>query len=320
MIQRPENVWLIYDSRTEGLKSGEESRYIKQLEYSFGLPVKRFVAVSDLLPVKPEESIAKTAEHVALIREKELSASTLQSYLYCPAKFYYQVVEGLKTEDEVAESLDAGMLGNVFHRVMQALYKGKAILSVAHLEALRKDTSRLRQMIRAEVLNQMHSMEVTGRNLVLEEVILDYVQNTLKQDAALLTGTGSGGFRIIGLEQRMRMDWNGFHFKGFIDRMDSYRDGEVRIVDYKTGRVEDDDILITDENAAAVVEKLFGESNARRPKIALQLFLYDLMAHADVSLQGQRVVNSIYSTARLYTGALPDCPESPEFIRLCSPK
>ena len=31
MIQRSENVWLIYDSRTEGLKSGEESRYIKQL-------------------------------------------------------------------------------------------------------------------------------------------------------------------------------------------------------------------------------------------------------------------------------------------------
>ena len=318
MIQRPERVWLLYDSRTEGLKSGEESRYIKQLEYSFGLPVKRFVATADLLPVEPAGSIPKTEEHVKVIREKELSASTLQSYLFCPAKFYYQVVEGLQTEDEVAESLDAGMLGNVFHHVMQRLYKDKTVVTPADLDALQKDTAHLRQLIREEVLDQMHSIEVTGRNLVLEEVILDYVLNTLKHDAKLLADAGSPGFRIIGLEQKRKMEWNGFRFKGFVDRIDSYKNGEVRIVDYKTGKVEDDEILITDTNAATVVDKLFGPSNSHRPKIALQLFLYDLLAHADASLAGNTVVNSIYSTARLYTGALPDCPENAAFIRLTS--
>ena len=316
MIQRPERVWLLYDSRTEGLKSGEESRYIKQLEYSFGLPVKRYVATSDLLPVEPAGSIPKTDEHVKIIREKELSASTLQSYLYCPAKFYYQVVEGLQTEDEVAESLDAGMLGTVFHHVMYRLYKDKDIVTAADLDSLQKDTAHLRKLIREEVLDQMHSIEVTGRNLVLEEVILDYVLSTLKHDAKLLADAGSPGFRFFGLEKKRRMEWNGFRFKGFVDRIDSYKDGEVRIVDYKTGKVEDDDILITDTNAATVVDKLFGESNQHRPKIALQLFIYDLLAHAYPDLAGNTIVNSIYSTARLYTGALPDCPESAEFVRL----
>ena len=98
--------------------------------------------------------------------------------------------------------------------------------------------------------------------------------------------------------------------------MDSYRSGELRIVDYKTGKVEDEDILITDSNAAAVVDKLFGPSNSGRPKIALQLFVYGLFAHADPSLRDQRVVNTIYSTGRLYTGSLPEVPESPEFTRL----
>ena len=316
MIQRAERVWLLYDSRTEGLKTGEESRYIKQLEYSSTLKVKRFIATSALLPVDAEGSIPKTPADVQLIREKELSASSLQSYLYCPAKFYYQVVQGLQTEEDVAESLDAGMLGNVFHRVMQKLYRGKTLVTAAHLEALQKDTARLRRLIRSEVLEQMHSIEVSGRNLVLEEVILDYVQRTLRHDAGLLAASSSAGFRIMGLEQKRRMEWNGFHFKGFVDRIDSYRNGEVRIVDYKTGRVEDDEILITDDNAAAVVDKLFGESNVHRPKIALQLFLYDLFAHADAALDGQTLVNSIYSTTRLYTGALPDCPESAEFSRL----
>ena len=80
--------------------------------------------------------------------------------------------------------------------------------------------------------------------------------------------------------------------------------------------MEDDDILITDDNAAEVVEKLFGESNKGRPKIALQLFMYDLFAHADPSLKDRPIVNSIYSTGRLYTGPLPDMPESPAFTSL----
>ena len=319
MIQRAEHVWLLYDSRTEGLKSGEESRYIKQLEYHFHLPLERLVASAEMHPVTVEDAIPKTEAHVQAIREGVLSASVLQSYLYCQARFYYQAVEHLQAEDEVAESLDAGMLGNVFHKVMQQLYDME-LVTPAYLQATRKDTDRLKRLIRAAVLSEMNSVEVSGRNLVLEEVLLGYVRATLKHDIDLLAGSGSAGFRIIGLELRRETTFEGFRIKGYIDRMDSYKEGEVRIVDYKTGKVEDDDLLITDQNAAGVVEKLFGDSNSGRPKIALQLFVYGLFAHADPKLKGARVLNSIYSTGRLYTGALPDVAESPEFIRLVREK
>lgn len=312
MLQRPEKVWLVCDSRTEGLKSGEESRYIKQLEYHFGWKLNRLTAASAIHPTEPSGDIPKTEEHVRIIREKELSATTLQSYLACPAKFYFQVVQGLQKEDEVAESLDAGMLGNVFHHVMQKLYKGKEVVTRADIKEMKGDSARLRRLIREEVLQEMHSIEVTGRNLVLEEVILDYVQRTLGHDAALLKEAGSEGFRIIGLEKREKKDFEGFHFKGFIDRMDSYRPGQLRIVDYKTGKVEDEEVYITDQNAAAVVEKLFSPVNKGRPKIALQLFLYDYFArHYSMPL-----VNAIYSTSRLYVGDMPEVPESKEFSRL----
>ena len=319
MIQRPEHVWLLYDSRTEGLKSGEESRYIKQLEYHFHLPLERLVASAPIHPVTVEDTIPKTETHVQAIRNGVLSASVLQSYLYCPARFYYQFVEQLQVDDEVAESLDAGMLGNVFHKVMKQLYDVD-LVTPAYLVATEKDMDKLRRLIRAAVLEEMHSVEVSGRNLVLEEVLLGYVRATLKHDINLLANAGSAGFRIIGLEQRRETTFDGFRIKGYIDRMDSYKEGEVRIVDYKTGKVEDDDILITDENAASVVEKLFGESNNGRPKIALQLFVYGVLAHADPKLKGAQVLNSIYSTGRLYTGALPDVAESPEFIRLMREK
>ena len=351
MIQRPEHVWLVYDNRTEGLKNGEESRYIKQLEYHFRWPLERCAATASIKTVEEETDIPKTPEHVQIIRQKQLSASTLQSYLACPAKFYYQVVEGLKAADDVSESLDAGMLGNVFHHVMQKLYTGKKFYSRASVEALKKDTARIRKLIREEVLDQMHSIEVTGRNLVLENILQGYVEETLAHDVQLLEQAGSEGFRIIGLEVEVHCSIDGFNFIGFIDRLDSYKPGQVRIVDYKTGHVADNELLIDDANAATVVQQLFDPETKSRPKIALQLFLYDHMVgqiagyagndgngvrHAGNDGNGVRharpdrasslipgldpgspvqLVNSIYSTARLYSQPLPDVPVSEEFSK-----
>ena len=315
MIQRPERVWLLYDSRTEGLKTGEESRFVKQLEYHFHLKVEKMVVTEKMFSVKGEDPILKTAEDVRKIREGTLSASVIQNYLKCPAKFYYQFVKGLKTDDEVAESLDAGMLGNVFHQVMRELYD-RTVVSPSYLQELLRDSAGIRKRIRSSVLEQMRSIEVGGRNLVLEEVILDYVLSTLRYDRQLLLTSGSEGFRILGLEKVFQMDFEGFHLKGFVDRIDSYRPGEVRIVDYKTGKVEDEDLLITDENAAKVVEKLFSPESKKRPKIALQLFIYGLFAHGDPDLGSRKLLNAIYSTAWLYTRDLPEVSESPEFLRL----
>ena len=87
-----------------------------------------------------------------------------------------------------------------------------------------------------------------------------------------------------------------------------------------TGHVEDDDILITDKNAQAVVDKLFGESNTGRPKIALQLYLYGKFARNGILHEGEKVVNSIYSTAKLLTTPLPDVEENETFVDLMDEK
>ena len=315
LLQRASKVWLVYDSRTEGLQSGEESRYIKQLEYHFGIKVRRVVAGATLQPVPPDPDIEKTPEDVEIIRGSNLSASTLQSYLKCQAQFYYKVVQKLDTPDEVAESLDSGMIGNVFHHTMQALYSGKSIVTADDIKAMKADEKGLKALVRAKILEEMHSVEVIGRNLVTEQIILDYVNRTLEYDEKLLRDSNSPGFTILGLEKHMYTEFEGFHIKGIIDRMDSYLPGKVRIVDYKTGKVENDDINITDANAQNVADKLFGPKNEGRPKIALQLFVYGLLAEADPKLKGQTIVNSIYSTGRLFTSPLQDMEQSGEFFR-----
>ena len=316
LIQRADHVWLVCDSRTEGLKTGEESRYIKQLEYHYQVPLERFVATTRMQLAPEADAIPKTQADIEIIRGGELSASSLQSYLYCPAKFYYSFVKRLENEDEVLEALDAGSLGRVYHQAMHLLYKPLPLVTVADLDRLMADRNGLKDLVRSLIIQEMKTVDVTGRDLVVEEVIIEYVLQTLKHDKHLLVESGSKGFEMLLMEKKMTCRFEGFKIKGFADRIDSYLGGEARIVDYKTGRVEQDDIDITDGNAAEVVEKLFGPENNGRPKIALQLFIYGLLAQDREELKGRPVVNSIYSVSRLFTDPLEDRPQSAEFTRL----
>ena len=316
MIQRAEHVWLLCDSRTEGLKTGEESRYIKQLEYYFQVPLERFVVTSKMELATRKDEIVKTQEDIDAIRNGELSASSLKSYLSCQAKFYYSFVKGLETEDDVLEAMDAGSLGRVYHSTMCELYKPLPKVTKEDLKRLMGDRGGIKAIVRKLILKEMQTVEVSGRDLVVEEVIVEYVLQTLRHDWKLLDGSGSEGFQMLLLEKKMSCEFEGFKIKGFADRIDSYLGGEVRIVDYKTGKVEQADIDITDENAAEIVDKLFGSSNSGRPAIALQLFIYGLLVQERPEMRGRPVVNSIYSVSSLFTDPLEDRPQSAEFVRL----
>ncbi|MBQ4287075.1 MAG: PD-(D/E)XK nuclease family protein [Bacteroidales bacterium] len=286
LIQRARNVWMICDSRADGLKTGEESRYIKQLEFQyhdrFGIRMQRYVATASIR-VAPLEDIAKTEEDVALIRQKGLSATSLESYLTCPAKFYYQKVKGLKAENEVAESLDGGMIGTIFHKVMQDIFMNgsstdRVFVSRADLEKWTRRGKEIRSMVSALIEEKMKSPQVSGRDLVTRSLIERYVLETLKCDIKILDSSGAKGFEVFGLEKEGSWTRKGFRFYGFIDRVDSFIPGVLRVVDYKTGTVLDGEKHMADASAARkVVEALFAKDtkDGKRPKIAIQMFLYD---------------------------------------------
>ena len=305
-IQRAERVWLLYDSRTGEGQSGEESRYIKQLQYHFRLPMKRQVASGNVAPAA-EEPIPKTEEDIEIIKVKSLSASSIQQYLSCPAKFYYSFVKGLKAEEEVEESLDGKMIGNVFHKTMQKLYdRTDNMVTKEYIESQLKDKAALEQKVREEILQELKSIDVSGRNLVTERVIVEYVVKTLERDLELLKSKG-GCFRILGLE--LKCDWQteDFTFHGSIDRLDEVG-GQVRVVDYKTGSVKDEEMEVTPDKVDSLVGKLFascnGNNNGNRPKILLQLFLYDMFAR-ELMAKGKipkkdAVLYSIYKPGRFF--------------------
>lgn len=328
MIQRPAKVWMILDSRTDGLKSGEESRYIKQLEYHFNVPVKRSIASSVPVPTEDTAIVPKSPEIIAELHRKPLSASAIKAYLSCPLKFYYSFIEGLAPDDEVARTMDASMIGNAYHHVMQRLYDNTvhAEVSIGYLESCMKDKDGIRQMVEEEMMKELCSDAIQGRDVVVSGILQKYVMATLERDRDFLVEKKTGSFRVLGIETDSYAvfrtepgpEGEDFLFKGRLDRLDSFEDGVVRVVDYKTGKVLDDDVNVNDGNAETVAGKIFDPSSSKRPEIALQFFIYDYLLH-NASLHripkaedrktiggikaglesGWHIVNSVYSTRKI---------------------
>ena len=343
MISRAEKVWMLVDSRTEGLKSGEESRYIKQLEYHFGVPLKRSVVKFGSMKTASLPDIVKTEEDVVRIKDTVLSATTLQNYLACPAKFYYGTVKGLEAEEEVAESLDYGMFGTVYHDTMRALYtseeamnpefvfndreprgglSGEALKTVSqsYIEGWLSRKEDIKAKVKALIMIQLNTIEVSGRNLVVADVIVRYIIKTLQRDLELLKKEGRDSFEILGREIRVAGEFCGQRFKGFIDRLDSFKDEQARVVDYKTGKVLEDDENIHDGNAEEIAEKIFNPDIKNWPKIALQFYIYDMLVQSRPEVRGREICNCVYSTAHLFKEPPVTVPMNRKFYEAVSAK
>ena len=343
MISRAEKVWMLVDSRTEGLKSGEESRYIKQLEYHFGVPLKRSVVKFGSMKTASLPDIVKTEEDVARIKDTVLSATTLQNYLACPAKFYYGTVKGLEAEEEVAESLDYGMFGTVYHDTMRALYtseeamnpefvfndreprgglsgEAQKTVSQSYIEGWLSRKEDIKAKVKALIMMQLNTIEVSGRNLVVADVIVRYIIKTLQRDLELLKKEGRDSFEILGREIRVAGEFCGQRFKGFIDRLDSFKDGQARVVDYKTGKVLEDDENIHDGNAEEIAEKIFNPDMKNWPKIALQFYIYDMLVQSRPEVRGREICNCVYSTAHLFKEPPVTVPMNRKFYEAVSAK
>ena len=99
LIRRAKQVTLLYDTRTTGLQTGEVSRFVHQLRYHYQYPLIDELVVYDVASsAVPPISVQKTAEVEKLLSDflsggpRALSASAINTYLDCPLKFYFSVL------------------------------------------------------------------------------------------------------------------------------------------------------------------------------------------------------------------------------------
>ncbi len=273
MIARAKRVYMLYDSRTEGLRRGEMSRFIYQLQhhYSHILPQYKIKTINAEHTLQSERvlpiSIPKTGRVANLLhqyidngvnREPSLSASGIKTYLNCPLQFYMQYIEGINTEDEINESVDSSIFGSIYHDVMACIYNDikqrygsrneQGIITGVnvtreHLTAIINNSEGIMQLIekRFNIIfyhadESASAPRLTGENLIIAHTVQEYIIRTLQYDCDNFTP-----FIYIASELDIRNQYiqlsNGkrVRFKAYIDRVDFVKN-HLRIVDYKTGR------------------------------------------------------------------------------------
>ena len=319
LLQRAKNIYLLYNTESEGLDAGEKSRFITQLEvekqdnhtlthqiYNAEVPE---IAYQPIVVPKSEKVMVRLRE----IAEKGFSPSSLTTYIRNPMQFYFQRILRISEVDEVEESIAANTLGTIIHGALEELYMpfvGRLLTSDDIKNCIKK--------IDDEVLVQFKKVykegEIKkGRNLLAFEVAKRNVLNFLKMELeALHIGDQ---IQIIALEHTYQRTIT--HpklpfpvlIKGNVDRVE-YRNGKIRIVDYKTGKVEKTSVTLKQWNGLT--------DEIKNDKI-IQVLAYAFMFEPNA--KGQEMEAGIISFKNLKSGFLPfNFKPDKESIQVISPE
>lgn len=281
LLQRAEQVDLIYNVGSEGVKTGEMSRYLHQLIFTRGVPVIRpgmDLRTAEILPVEVEHSpgVDQLLDRFRVEQTdgKYLSPSAVNTYLDCSLKFYLRYLAGIGEPEEVREEIDAAGFGTVVHESIRLLYEEIAdrhdgMLPAEDLDNLIQ-TSHPEKILRETFLkHHFHGRKtasIEGHNIIAFRIMLRYLQKIIQTDL------GIAPFRLVSAEKTyqrtLTLKLNGvpadIRMGGKIDRVDQ-TGGEMRVIDYKTGEVR---------QQFPSVESLFQQDSTKRNSAAFQTLYY----------------------------------------------
>ena len=311
LAQRCKSLTLVYNTETDALGSGEKSRFVAQLENELQLKYPKEINFSEeilshaLQKVTPKElSIKKDGAVLARLKEiasdKGFSPSSLNTYKSCPMQFYYEKILTISDPDDVEETIEANTLGTIVHRALEGFYEpclNKLITGQDLKAMLPKIPNKLKSLFREEFKRGRFDK---GKNKLVYTVAEQFLQSFIKEEIKLISKENE--IHIKGLEKDLKSEVSveGVDFpvklNGNADRIDALN-GQLRIIDYKTGKVELSDLQTDD------MEKLLRDKKFHK---GFQLFLYAYLyqkMHPD-----QEVLEAgIVSFRALKKGFLPAC-------------
>lgn len=290
LLQRAENVVLMYNTANQQTGKSEMSRFLLQLLTEYPQPIERINLQSEIRPHKGLPLVVpKTEALLAKIKNKydlntnpeagSLSPSALNNYMDCSLRFYLQYIEGIRPPQELSDELDNSVLGSVFHKAVELIYLeiGKVrvdksadfaafVVTQDHIDGFLKLDARIERAIEKafdeEFFNRpMPRSRYNGEQLIYFRIVKQFIKRLLRLDKQ------HAPFTIVGLEAKKyrSLEFDGLKLKvgGIIDRLDS-KDGVLRVVDYKTGGNPKD---VKDMSQLFV-------SSKDRANYAFQAFLY----------------------------------------------
>ena len=249
LIGKAKKINLIYNTETNGLVSGEKSRFVLQVNNELSvrnenIKVHEYI-FQPALKLQGENDIVinKTLEMVEYLSNLTYSATTLTNYIACSLRFYFLKTAWLKQEETVEEAFSGASFGSLLHEIMKQLYdmnKSKT-LSANDIKVIKKKLDNDFDNIWKNACGEIPDLkefakELFGKNLLFKNVIKKLVdiilENDIEQAPVKIIDIEGGLDSCIGITS----NGNKYSIKllGRLDRVEE-KDGITRIIDYKTG-------------------------------------------------------------------------------------
>lgn len=274
LLQRAKNVYILYNTEHDVFGSGEKSRFVTQLEMMRTDIVQKIVSPKVVAQNTELKKIAKNDlvfDRLKEIAKSGFSPSSLTNYLYNPVAFYKQKILRIQEFDDVEETVAYNTLGTVVHETLDELYKpfiGKFLKvdDIVQMESLAKDL-----VVKHFKIQFKNGDLSTGKNRLIFEVANRFVTNFLSKEKELLKDENNQ-LKIIATEENLaaEIEIDGIDFPiklhGNVDRVDELN-GEIRIIDYKSGMVQSAELKVLD----------FEQLREKEQHKAIQVLLYSYL-------------------------------------------
>lgn len=254
LLQRAKSIYILYNTEPDVLEGGEKSRLIMQL-LTDGIKAEEIIEViaSPEIPssTKTVASVAKDENLMEAIKKlagKGFSPSSLTNYIRNPMDFYKQSILKIDDVPEVEESVASNTFGTIVHDTLEDLYL-PLVGTYLNGKTLNALIPKIKGSVQSNFAKNYSEGDISrGKNLIAFHVIRRYIENFIQMELEM---SKSQQIKLIALEQTMDMPLNipalGFPviLRGKLDRVDEV-DGQLRIIDYKTGKVNKSEVEIAD--------------------------------------------------------------------------
>ena len=254
LLQRARTIYICYNTEPDALEGREASRFVSQLRTDPLLEscIENHIAAPEVGPGQfPPGEIPKDKALLARLRELAeggFSPTALARYIQDPLEFYRKNVLGIPDSDELEETVAANTFGTVLHQALEDLYSPLVGQELTQETLTRAKNEAPLLVKRAFEMHYLKGSKARGKNLIALQVLNQYVNRFLDRE---IEASRRHTIRILGVEARLKfpIEVPGLDFpvfiKGTVDRIEE-ADGQLRIIDYKTGVVEPGDLRITD--------------------------------------------------------------------------
>ena len=302
LLQRANNISLLYNSETDDFGNGEKSRFITQLQSEYNGRINELVYSGSSLSIghKHHNEILNENLDDKIIKWaiSGVSPTALNIYNNCSLYFYYHYLAKFRIEDRVEEYADESIMGTAIHNSLDEAY----IIGEINEKIILKIQSCIDKILQNQFLNLLSDKIILeGKNYLSLQIAKKLTDNFLNYEKIFIKECQKNNLSLRLVEKEIDLSYNllvdkiNFKIVGKIDRIDTL-DNQLRIIDYKTGKVDSHEVVFSD------LDDLFYNPNKSK---ALQLLIYTFLYIRNYpSNLKMKIIAGIYSFKNLQNGLL----------------